>query len=160
MLNTRNPSDPAFGGATSPLASRRRGGFWLTYRGYRGRSAPIFNRTRRRVRRGRGLFCGREPVDQSKKGFLADLPPGNRLRFQANLSKGWYWRGKQFPRQAGASPRQIRIFNLLHAKGAVSKRPEEVNLRQPLHFAINPYEGTKKGGEKGKQKQTGEHKPI
>ena len=45
-------------------------------------------------------------------------------------------------------------------KGAVSKRPEEVNLRQPLHFAINPYEGTKKGGEKGKQKQTGEHKPI
>ena len=45
-------------------------------------------------------------------------------------------------------------------EGAVSKRPEEVNLRQPLHFAINPYEGTKKGGEKGKQKQTGEHKPI
>ena len=26
-----------------------------------------------RVRRGRGLFCGREPVDQSKKAFLADF---------------------------------------------------------------------------------------
>ena len=55
--------------------------------GIGGGSAPIFNRTRRRVRRGRGLFCGREPVDQSKKGFLADLPPGNRLRFQANLRR-------------------------------------------------------------------------
>ena len=95
MLSTRNPSDPVCDGATSPLASRRRGGFWLTYRGYRGRSAPIFNRTRRRVRRGRGHFCGREPVDQSKKGFLADLPPGNRLRFQANLTKGVRAPGKQ-----------------------------------------------------------------
>ena len=90
----------------------------LTHRGYRGRSAPIFNRTRRHVRRGRGFFHGREPVDQSEKSFLADLrletlwvskfsalrktadssnrrfevqrrPTGNRLRFQANL-RGMY----------------------------------------------------------------------
>ena len=37
------------------------------------------------VRRERGHFCGGKPVDQSKNAFLADLPPGNRLRFQANL---------------------------------------------------------------------------
>ena len=41
----------------------------LTRRGYRGRSAPIFNRTRRHVRRGRGFFHGREPVDQSNKSL-------------------------------------------------------------------------------------------
>ena len=38
-----------------------------------GGSAPIFNRTRRHIRRGRGFFHGREPVDQSEKSCLADF---------------------------------------------------------------------------------------
>ena len=39
--------------------------------------------------RRRGIFHGGKLVDQNEKGFLADLPPGNRLRFQANL-RGMY----------------------------------------------------------------------
>jgi hypothetical protein len=39
---------------------------------------------------------------------------------------------------------------------AVSKRLEEVNLRQPLHITSKPYEVTKKGNERDKHKQTGD----
>ena len=31
------------------------------------------------------FFRGGKPVDQNEKSFFADLPPGNRSRFQANL---------------------------------------------------------------------------
>ena len=71
--------------ATSPF----RGGIWANLPGVSGAERPDLNRTRRRVRRGRGFFHGREPVDQSEKSYFADLPPGNRLRFQANL-RGMY----------------------------------------------------------------------
>ena len=63
-----------------------------------GGSAPIFNRTRRHIRRGRGFFHGREPVDQSEKSCLADFA-ARAFRLRQNLSKGWSWRGKQVPRQ-------------------------------------------------------------
>ena len=46
----------------------------------------MFNRAWRRVRQARVvIFAPENPIFQSKNACLADLPPGNRLRFQANL---------------------------------------------------------------------------
>ena len=61
------------------------------------------------MRGGDGAFCGREPVDRSKKAFPADLPAGNRLRFQGKSVRGWQRRGTEShfaTKKYGPSPSQ------------------------------------------------------
>ena len=58
---------------TSPLASRRRGGFWQTCRGYRGRQRPDLQSYAAACTPRAGPFLRQGACDQSKKGFLADF---------------------------------------------------------------------------------------
>ena len=59
-------------------------------------SAPMFNRTRRHVRRGRGDFCGREPVDRSNKSLPCRFCGRRPLRPQAK-SVGVVLKGDRSP---------------------------------------------------------------
>ena len=66
MTNSPLANLPGVSGAVAPRSLIVRGGMYAA---------------------GGAFFAAGSLSTRAKKGFLADLPPGNRLRFQANLRR-------------------------------------------------------------------------